>query len=299
MIVDITDMNIIRKELTEIILNQRDSDGCWNVLNEGDKYYPEFNYYVPNYKSTLWTFILLAEIDCGLKSTDIRDGLDILTSKLWDNNHGIFTIGKSHFPIPCLNGNMIYILSYFNYDNTYYIDKVVDFFYEYQRFDDGDYKTPSSYPYLGNKSCYGSHTCYYGIVKLLKGLSFIPKNNRSDKVNELINKCIDFILLHEVCYSSHNNENLITKNIDKITFPSMYRTDFLEFLWILRREEVKSIKMDKALQLLKSKMISDNTWKLENQVQDLITPISKRQYGNAFVDLRAKEVASYYNLINK
>lgn len=290
-------LEIIKKELTDIILKQSDSNGCWNVLKEDHKHFPEFNYYVPNYKSTLWTLMLLAEIDCGLKSSELGKSLGILTNELWDAESGIFTIGKSHFPIPCLNGNMIYLHSYFKYEKTDYIDKIVDFFSEYQRFDDGNYKTPTSYPYSGNKSCYGSHTCYYGVVKLLKGLSFIPKEKRSDKVNSLISKCINFILSHNVCYSSHNNETLLTKNIDKITFPSMYKTDFLEILWLLKREGVRSEKLDKALDLLKSKMKSDNTWELERQVKDLVIPISKRNHGNLFATLRSLEVATFYNII--
>jgi len=43
------------------IVERQDGDGYWNVLRQGDKGYPEFNYYVPNCTSTLWTLLLPTE----------------------------------------------------------------------------------------------------------------------------------------------------------------------------------------------------------------------------------------------
>ena len=287
---------MIEKLITSNIMELQDSDGCWNVLKEGDKYYPDLNYYVPNYKSTLWTLVLLADIKTAANNERLIKPLKTITEHFWDNEHGIFTIGKSHFPIPCLNGNMIYLLSYFKYHDDTYIQRVVDFFSEYQRFDDGDFKTPKEYPYFRNRSCYGKHTCYWGVVKLLKGLSFIPKDKRSDKILILIKKCIDFILLHEVCFSSHNRSEFLNKYMSKLTFPNMYKSDFLEVLWLLKREEVKSVHMDRALDLLISKKKPDATWELERAIKDLIVPITKRKYGNKLVTRRAKEIIDYYGI---
>lgn len=284
----------ISKIITSKILELQDGNECWNVLGEGDRYFPALNYYVPNYKSTLWTLILLADINTDIKNKSFLKPLKIISDHFFDKQMGIFTIGKSHFPIPCLNGNMLYLYSYFEYGKEDVIDKVVDFFSQYQRFDDGDFVTPSSFPYCSNRSCYGKHTCYWGVVKLLKGLSFIPTDKRSDKVQGLIFKCIDFILLHEVCFSSHNKSEYIHTNIKHLTFPNMYQGDFLEILWLLKREQVKSVHIQRALNLLNNKMGSDLTWKIERQVKDLIIPIGKKSYGNEFVTNRAREVMEYY-----
>lgn len=284
----------IGKIITSKILELQDENECWNVLSEGDRYFPTLNYYVPNYKSTLWTLILLADINTDIKNKSFLKPLKIMSDHFFDKQIGIFTIGKSHFPIPCLNGNMLYLYSYFEYGKEDVIDKVVDFFSQYQRFDDGDFVTPSSFPYCSNRSCYGKHTCYWGVVKLLKGLSFIPTDKRSDKVQGLIFKCIDFILLHEVCFSSHNKSEYIHTNIKYLTFPNMYQCDFLEILWLLKREQVKSVHIQRALNLLKNKMGSDLTWKIERQVKDLIIPMGKKSYGNEFITNRARAVLEYY-----
>ena len=94
---------------------------------------------VVGYSSTLWTLVLLA--DSKVDPGDIRFQKPLATI-------------ADHF-----------------FDSEQYgkINGVVEFFNLYQRFDDGDFKTPSKYPYFSNRSCYGKHTCYWGITKLLKG----------------------------------------------------------------------------------------------------------------------------------
>lgn len=109
---------------------------------------------------------------------------------------------------------MIYLLSYFKSGHTSLVNDVVAFFNMYQRFDDGDYRTPRSYPYFGNKSCYGKHTCFWGVVKLLKGLVHIPKSERTRDTND------------------------------------MYHSDFLEVLWLLTKASIRSPKMEKAIKIL-------------------------------------------------
>jgi hypothetical protein len=284
----------IVKSLISKIVELQDETGCWNVFDKNDKHYPELKYYTPKYKSTLWTLILLADIQCDSNNKNLRKPLNIISNHFLDKQLNIYSLGKTHFPIPCLSGNMLYLHSYFNFGEKIVIEHIIDFFAEYQRFDDGDFKTPSSFPYCSNKSCYGKHTCYWGIIKLFKGLSFIPKNERSKNAKKLIEKCIDFILLHEVCFSSHNNSNYLHTNIKHLTFPNMYKTDYLEILWLLKREKVKSVHLEKALNLLKSKMKPDSTWVIERPIKNLIIPVGNTNYGNELITRRAREVIDYY-----
>lgn len=280
--------------LTEKIIVQQDENKCWNVLKEGDKYYPEFNYYCPNFKSTLWTLILLADIQCNIQNKNLIKPLKILSNHLFDIDDNIYSIGKSHFPIPCLNGNMLYLHFYFQFESAERTDRIIDFFAENQRFDDGETGPSPSFPYYRNKSCFGTHSCYWGIVKLLKGLSFIPQNKRSEKAQKLLEKCIDFILLHEVCFRSHNKSEYLHKNICKLTFPNMYQSDYLEILWLLKREKVHSAHMDKALMLLKEQMQPDSTWKIERQFKNMVIPLGNKNFGHDFITERAREVIRFY-----
>lgn len=102
------------------------------------------------------------------------------------------------------------------------------------------------------------------------------------------------ILLHQVCFSSRERERLLHRGIGKLTFPNMYNADFLELLWLLKREEIRSPKLDRALELLKKKQKPGGTWELEHQIKPLTVSITKTKGGNALVTRRAKEVLDFY-----
>jgi hypothetical protein len=212
----------------------------------------------------------------------------------YDKTHKIYTLGSGHFPVPCLNGNMLYLHLYFKKPYTKKINMIVEFFNSYQWFDDGDYKTPKSFPYYSNTSCYGKHTCYWGIVKLFKGLSFIPKSQRTKDVKRLIENCIEFILHHEVCFRSHNKAEFIHSDICPLTFPYLGKDDYLEILWLLSREGIRDKNISRAVELLRSKMKGDGFWELERPVPNLIVSMGKKGGANSFITERALKVLDYY-----
>lgn len=265
------------------------------MLSESEKYYPDYLHYVPNFKSTLWTLILLADICHDKNDIRVRKPLKTIQDHFYDSKTGIYSLKNDHFPIPCLNGNIIYLECYFNGSISEKSLKTIDFFCKYQRFDDGSYITEKN-EYCSNKSCYGKHTCYWGIIKLFKGLSFIPKKSRNRSINELLDKCIKFILLHNVCFSSNHKDKIMIKHIDKLTFPNMYKSDFLEILWLLKRENIRSENLVSAIDLLKSKRMSCGNWNLERKVNNMVTSIGVINQANQFVTKRAKEVIGFYNL---
>ncbi len=158
---------------------------------------------------------------------------------------------------------------------------------------DGGYRTPRSYPYFGNKSCYGSHTCYWGVVKLLKGLVHIPKNERSRDANELIEKAVDFILLHQVCFGSRSSEKLLHPAMGILTFPNMYHSDFLETLWLLTKAGIRSPRMDKATRMLREKMDANGRWTIDKPVTGLIVPMGRKSMANDYISERAREVLAH------
>lgn len=282
------------KIVTKIFDLQGDN-GCWNFVDHRVKKYPEFEHYTPKYKTTLWTLILLADIKHKRNEQRIKRPLKTISEHFYDKKERIFCLKRSHFPIPCLNGNMLYIHFYFGNKPNVKTENIIEFFNKYQRFDDGGYSTPRGYPYFANKSCYGNHTCFWGIVKLFKGLSFIPEQYRTESTDTLMKKCIDFILLHKVYFSSHNENKFLYPAMEKLTFPNMYHSDFLEILWLLKREKVKDPVLARAIDLLKSKMQSGKKWKLEKPVNNLITSIGSRDRINEFVTERAIEVLNYYD----
>jgi hypothetical protein len=282
-----------RQNIIEKIFNTRDENGLWEIIPENHKYYPNYLHYVPNYKASLWTLLLLAELKCNKDDERIMKPLKTIKNHLFDEEYGIYTLKEDHFPIPCLNGNILYLDCYFNNGPDEKSKRLLKFFFEFQRFDDGKYEEPKN-QFCTNTSCYGKHTCYWGIVKLLKGISFIPKDKRNFEVEQLKVKCINFVLMHKVCYSSRNPSKVMINKIDLLTFPNFYKGDFLELLWILKREEITSSEVMPALELLKSKQNVNGEWALERTMNNMVTSIGQVNKANEFVTERANEVIEYY-----
>ena len=79
----------------------------------------------------------------------------------------------------------------------------------------------------------------------------------------------------------------------RLTLPNFYKSDLLEVLWLLAREEVHDRKILRALELLRSKMKDDGSWELEKSM-NIIVSIGQKECANAFVTERAIEVLDCY-----
>ncbi len=283
-----------RKEIIERVFAAQDEDGFWKRITEKDKGYPQHLHYVPAFRATLWSLILLAELKCNREDPRIKKPFVTLKNHFFDAESGIYSLGQDHYPIPCLNGNMLYLDGYFNGGKDLRNMQVLAFFHQNQRFDDGEYDLPKN-PLCSNTSCYGKHSCYWGIVKLMKGISFIPEAKRSKEARKLLDKCIRFVLLHKVCFSSHHPGKVMIKKIEWLTFPNMYKSDFLEILWLLKREKVHSSVLSEAIQLLQSKQHADGNFNLEREVHRMTTSVGRINEANPFITERAREVLDYYS----
>ena len=289
-----TEITEIRKSTIEKILVKQDDSFRWGFDERQARERPEYLHYSPNFKSTLWTLLLLADIKAPIDIPQLKPSIRLIAEHFYDPEHGIFRLpDMCRFPIPCLNGNMIYLHQYFETSHSAILDKTILFFAAHQRFDDGDFMTPKSYPYCSNRFCYGRHTCFWGVTKLLKGISFIPKIQRTREAQQLVENCIEFVLHHEVCFSSHKRDEFLHRDMGKLTLPNFYKSDLLEVLWLLAREEVHDRRMARSLELLRSKMKEGGSWELE-KAANIIVSIGQKDRANAFVTERAFEVLDDY-----
>lgn len=287
------DIRLLRKNTIENILGKQDASFRWGFDQKQARERPQYVDYAPKSRATLWTLILLAELEAPRGIPQIDAALKLVTDRFYAPEYGVFRLpGMSHFPIPCLNGNMIYLHHYFGSPQHEEVEKTISFFADWQRFDDGGFKTPGDYPYLSNRCCYGKHTCYWGVTKLLKGLSYIPRQQRTAQVQNLIERCIGFVLRHEVCFSSHHPERLIHPDIAMLAFPT-YKSDVVELLWLLKREGVSGSETRRAVELLRSKRNEDGTWVVEKEPNTII-PTGRKGFANPFITEKAKAVLEYY-----
>ena len=74
----------------------------------------------------------------------------------------------------------------------------------------------------------------------------------------------------------------------------MYKSDFLEILWLLKREQVRSAGLLPALELLASKRQQGGYWHLERKIHNLTATVGEVNRPNTFITARAVEVLEYY-----
>jgi len=139
--------------------------------------------YVPKYRGAVWRLLFLAQAGADPDNHQVRSLCEHILENAYSEKHGTFAIsfrtrkGLNDAMMPCFMGNMVWSLCSMGYTERPEVKRSFRFLVKYQRFDDGDWKTPNTYPYRGRRDrCWGAHTCYWGITKLLKAMTAIPDN---------------------------------------------------------------------------------------------------------------------------
>ena len=92
-----------------------------------------------------------------------------------------------------------------------------------------------------------------GVVKTLKALSEIPTNKRNSNVKNIINKAVEYLLIHHIYKRSHDLSKKSLPSWLKLGFPLMYQSDILEILDVLTKLNVKDERMQDAIDIIISK----------------------------------------------
>ncbi|MHA1552930.1 MAG: nitrogen fixation protein NifH, partial [Alphaproteobacteria bacterium] len=224
----------------------------------------------------------------------IRAACSFILKKAWHRDSGGFSQrggpngGQGSGVIPCLAGNMLWVLIRFGYLDDPRVQSSIEWFCHYQRFDDGDGLAPTGWPYDNWEICWGRHSCHMGVVKMLKAFSEIPENMRSEPVSEAIARGAEFMLIHHIFKRSHKLERVSKPGWKKFGFPLMYQTDALEILNILLDLGYRDPRMNEAAELVRSKQGEDGCWLLENSYnQSLLVPIERKDASSKWVTLNA------------
>lgn len=256
-----TKEDIMKTGVVPKILAKQKDGGYWGI--------PQDFYVRSKYKGTVWTFIILAQLQADKNDERIRKTCEFILDHSQDRESGGFSYasgengGAHHKILPCLTGNMVWGLIRFGYLNDPRVQQGIDWITTYQRFDDGIEQAPTGWPYKSER-CWGKHTCRFGVVKALKALAEIPPRKRSQKVKTAIEKGVEYILIHHIYKRSHNLTRVSKPEWLQFGFPLMWNTDALEMLSILTKLNYKDKRMQEAVDLVISKQNNDGTWNLEH-----------------------------------
>jgi len=132
-----------------------------------------------------------------------------------------------------------------------------------------------------------------GVVKALKGLSAIPRERRTNEINDIIKKAAEFLLIHHIYKRSHDLSRTSKPGWLKFSFPLMYQTDALEILDILTELGiVADSRMNDTLNIVLSKQDDMGRWRTENisNTDRLLIPMGQKGEQSKWITLRAIKV---------
>jgi len=283
---------INRSEPVKTILDLQEKGGHWGAPK---------SFYTGKYSSTVWTLLVLAELGATPDDQRIRAACAFILENAWHPASGGFAQrggtngGQASTVIPCLSGNMLWVLIRYGYLDDPRVQAAIAWFCRYQRFDDGDGPAPTGWPYDNWEICWGRHTCHMGVVKMLKAFSEIPGNRRSPQVLETIARGAEFMLIHHIFKRSHDLQRVSKPGWRKFGFPLMYQTDALEILNVLLDLGYSDPRMSETVDLVRAKRRQDGRWRLENSYNpSLLVPIETRGAPSKWVTLNALRALTRY-----
>lgn len=277
------------------ILSRQEPGGYWG---KPDDFYMRG----AKYKGTVWNLLILAQLGADGKDERIKRTCEFVLNNSYERGSGGFAVKKSLEAeggdrtqvVPCLTGNMAWSLVRFGYYDNGRVQRSIGWLSQYMRSDDGDTQAPVRWPYLKHDNCWGSHTCFMGVVKSLKVLTEIPKIH-SKGIDYTIDASVEFLLDHHIYRCSHDLSKVAMPKWLEFGFPYMYNTDLLEILGIMAKLGVKDERMQDAVDIVKSKQDEHGRWNLDSTFNDrMLASIEKKGQPSKWVTLNALKVMKAY-----
>ncbi len=260
-------------------------------------------FYTGKYHSTVWQLIILAEHAADAADPRVQRACEFILDRSQDRSTGGFAMhtaertggGRPTEVIPCLTGNMVWSLWLLGHQQDPRVQQGVDWLARYLRFDDGESRPGSDWPYNRWEMCFGRHSCFMGVVKGLKALAEIPEEDRSAEVRGCIGNCIEFLLKHHVYKKSHDTGKTARPGWTRFGFPRMWQTDIVEILLILTGLGVRDPRMQDAVDLMLSKQDANGRWLLKDSFNhSFLVKIETKEKPSKWVTLNALTVLKRY-----
>ena len=237
--------------------------------------------YAPKHRATTWQAMFLAQ--AGLPGDDprIRALGEYILENSFSEELGAFgwrvepKTGPRLERIPCFIGNMVHALCSFGLGGDPRVRSSFEFLVRHQRFDDGGYKPEKEWPHFGRQDrCWGGHTCYWGVTKLLRAMTVVPVYYWTSDAMDAKRKGVEFVLLHRLMWSSHKpSRPMITGRNDPriLKAPLAYYDDAIEIATILLRLGVIDPAIDETIEYILSKRNERGRWLLEATPSNMYT----------------------------
>jgi hypothetical protein len=250
--------------------------------------------YKPSYRGAAWKLLFLAEARADPDDNRVRRLGEIILANAFSKERGTFGVsfhGSEVYMMPCFMGNMIWALSRLGLGSRPEVRSTLDWLVKYQRFDDGDWRPPTVFPYRGvRERCWGRHTCYWGATNLLRAMTVVPMGFWSPEAEEAKRRGVDFVLAHRLLWSSHNlSKPISTKNTrpQRLTAPLTYYHDAIEIVTTMLKLGVEEEAIEDAVEFVLSKRNEAGRWVLDNAPGPVDAPFGLKGRESKWITFRA------------
>jgi len=180
---------------------------------------------------------------------------------------GFSITGKSDDILSCYNSMITSILIRMDYSDKNQIDRGVDWILKYQNLERGARNTWTGSRLLKYGGCMKTTPCFIGIIKAMITLTDFRKHPdyiSNDNIKSKLETGLEYILDHQI-YLRQSNDQPITKDITKMTYPYSYKTNLIEILRLLKDNNLDSdSRCDLAKEYLRTKKQKDGYWKVNS-----------------------------------
>jgi hypothetical protein len=136
------------------------------------------------------------------------------------------------------------------------------------------------------------------VVKALKAIAEVPAPDRPQGADECIQRLVEYLLDHQIFFSSHNPEQVSMLRWQEFGFPHMWDSDALEVLGILTQLGYRDKRLHRAVDLTLSKQDEYGRWKMERSLNGrMAARIEKEGEVSKWVTLYAmRALKEYYGV---
>jgi hypothetical protein len=226
--------------------------------------------YQPKYRNSTWQLLFLAQLGADQNDPRVKNLCEFVLDHNNNTCKGVMGIhiqwraGIDFYTLPCFMANMVWSLSTLGYGRDPRVRATLKWLMKYQRFDDGDYRTPDVWPYRGRSDrCFGRHTCMSGVTRVLDMMTVVKESERTPEMNAFIGRGVDFVLKHRLYRRNHSHWQPIRPEFEMFTFPLIHYDDVISIVDTLQRLGVKDKAVDEGLEFILSKRGPDGRWNLD------------------------------------
>jgi hypothetical protein len=287
--------NVMKQGPVPVLLDAQDAQGYWIEPGPG---------YRPKYKSTVWSFILLAMLGADGADRRVRLAGDYILDHARAKTGAFSISGAPSTAIYCLNGNLIAALLDLGWGDDPRLHGAIEWLARVTTSEGvaavEEKDAPLRY-YKGGVTgptfqCGGNQSlpCAWGALKTLLAFGRIPEGARSELVKKAIKAGVEFLFSRDPAEADYPMgwSEKPNRSWWKFGFPIFYISDMLQTLEVLSAlGYAGDPRLDNAFGLLLEKQDEKGRWPLEYSYSGkTIVDIEHKGEPSKWVTLRALRV---------